>query len=421
MARIALESLGCKLNQAETESLAWQLRDRGYVIVESAEMADVYVLNTCTVTHVADRKARHLLRLARRANPRATIGATGCYAQRAPGELESLGVVDIVLGNQEKHRLAEVLGGRSDLPGDPGRRIGDYRGRTRSLVKIQEGCSSYCSFCVVPYTRGEERSRPPEEVVEEVRHRVGAGYREVVLTGTKVGAYRWDGEAHSGLARLVAHVLRETGVERLRLSSVQPGDLTPDLLSLWADSRLCPHLHMPLQSGSQAVVERMNRGYSIADYERAVSLARQAVPGLAVTTDVIVGFPGETEAEFEESLRFCRRMGFADIHVFPYSARPGTPAAALPGQVDERVKRDRARRMLELARQSARRFRQELMGSTALVLWEGQVGHSVWSGLTPNYVRVFAESERDLTNRLLNVRLVGEHGRGLLGEVVYGG
>jgi threonylcarbamoyladenosine tRNA methylthiotransferase MtaB len=424
MSKIAIESLGCKLNQAETESLAWQLLSKGHQLTESAGEADIYVLNTCTVTHVADRKARHLLRLARCANPQALIVAVGCYAQRAPEELRQLGVVDLILDNREKSHLAEILAGRS-TPVNKERKepITGCQGRTRSMIKIQGGCNSFCSFCVVPYTRGRERSRPWQEVLHEVRQREEAGYKEVVLTGTKIGSYRWNGESHGGLPCLIEYILEKTNIERLRLSSLQPQDLTPELIALWADDRLCPHLHLPLQSGSQATLGWMGRGYSLAEYERAVYRVRQTIPDLAITTDVIVGFPGEGEKEFEESYRVCERMGFAKIHVFPYSARCGTAAATLPDQVEERVKKDRSQQMLALAGESARRFRERFLGRTMTVLWENKLDQDqgIWSGLTANYLRVFTRSEQDLTNCLLKVKLVAEHAQGLVGELAPGG
>jgi threonylcarbamoyladenosine tRNA methylthiotransferase MtaB len=424
MSKISIESLGCKLNQAETESLAWQLLGKGYQLTESAGEADIYVLNTCTVTHVADRKARHLLRLARRTNPRAFVVAVGCYAQRAPEELRQLGVVDLILDKQEEDHLAEILAGRS-APANKGREepVTGYQGRTRSLIKIQEGCNSFCSFCVVSYTRGRERSRPWQEVLHEIRGRMEAGYKEAVLTGSKIGSYRWDGESHSGLPCLIEHILEKTTIERLRLSSLQPEDLTAELIGLWADERLCPHLHLPLQSGSQATLGRMGRGYSVAEYEGVVYGVRQMIPDVAITTDVIVGFPGEGGNEFEESYRFCEKMGFAKIHVFPYSPRSGTAAATLPDQVEERVKKKRCQQMLALAVESARRFRAQFLGRTMTVLWENKLDQDqgIWRGLTANYMRVSTQSEQDLTNRLLKVKLVAEHAQGLVGELASGG
>jgi threonylcarbamoyladenosine tRNA methylthiotransferase MtaB len=302
--------------------------------------------------------------------------------------------------------------------------------RTRSLIKIQDGCDDFCSFCIVPYTRGREHSLPSDKVLEEVRARVAAGYREVTLTGTKIGAYQRDGAGNrlcvapnrqtSGLPSLIERILKETEVERLRLSSLQPHDLTPQTVKLWAEKRLCPHLHLPLQSGSDRVLQRMKRQYSTEDYQRAVSLAREAIPDLAITTDILVGFPGESESEFEKSYRFCQRIGFANLHVFPYSPRPGTAAARMPQQVEDRVKKERTQRMLALAKESAHRFREQFLGRTVPVLWERKAERGVWSGLTDNYLRVFVESETPLTNRLLPVRLVGECKQGLFGETVDG-
>jgi len=421
MDKVALETLGCKLNQAETDSLARQFLSKGYQLAESAREADIYVLNTCTVTHVADRKARHLLRLAHRTNPKALIVAIGCYAQRAPEELRQLGIVNLILGNRQKDRLVEILENRNLRNKGARSPRKEYHSRTRSLIKIQEGCHSFCSFCIVPYIRGQERSLPLERVIQQVKERVAAGYKEVTLTGTKIGAYRCKGENHGSLRRLIEGILDQTGVKRLRLSSLQPQDLAPELVRLWTDERLCPHLHLPLQSGSQAMLQPMNRQYSITDYQRAISLACEAIPDLAITTDILVGFPGEGEKEFEESYRFCQKMGLANIHVFPYSPRLGTAAARMPHQVEERVKKERSQRMLALAQQSAHHFRERFLGRTMTVLWEGKSEPGVWSGLTANYLRVFVRSEQDLNNRLLPVKLVAQHRQGFLGELTDGG
>ena len=422
MSKIALDSLGCKLNQAEVDTLARQLVGKGYQLTESVGEADIYVLNTCTVTHIADRKSRHLLRAVRRQNPGALIVAIGCYAQRAAEELEQLGIVDLILNNNEKSHLVDSVE-RIREPGNGG--IIDsrdkWRSRTRSLIKIQEGCSHFCAFCVVPYVRGRERSLPWDEVFQEVRARVAAGCKEVVLTGTNIGRYAWNGQGLRGLSALVQHILNETGVVRLRLSSLQPQDLTSDLIRLWADERLCPHLHIPLQSGSETVLRQMDRLYTLDDYERAVRSAREAVPDLAVTTDILVGFPGEGEEEFEEGYRFCERMNFANIHVFPYSARHDTPASKMPDQVEEKVKKERSQMMLTLAQQAAQRFRRQFLGRTMKVLWENRAGQTTWNGLTANYLRVFTRSSEDLSNQLLGMKLVADNGHALLGEIIKGG
>lgn len=400
---VTVETLGCKLNQAESESLARQLAERGCRVVPPSDGAAIYILNTCTVTHIADRKSRHLLRLAQRRNPGAFIIAIGCYAERAPRELAQVTGVDMVLGNEEKARLLDVLEEQGLISTSSA--LLPQMHRTRSLVKVQEGCNQFCSYCIVPLVRGRERSLPLDEAVAEVRARVERGYREVVLTGTQIGSYRNSPEL------LIQRILIETGIERLRLSSLQPREITAGLLSLWQDSskRLCRHLHLPLQSGSDAVLRRMGRRYSTEDYAQAVARIREAIPDVAITTDVMVGFPGETDEDFAESYHFCQQMAFANIHVFPYSERPCTPATLMPEKIDEPVKKERSKRMLKLARESARRFEEQFLGRTMMVLWEREVDDGVWVGLTDNYIRVVAQSKKPLKNWLIPARLGGRH------------
>jgi threonylcarbamoyladenosine tRNA methylthiotransferase MtaB len=413
--RVALDSLGCKLNQAETELLGRRLAGAGYRLVSAADVADVYILNTCTVTHIADSKSRHWLRLAHRRNPDALLVATGCYAERAPRELAGIDGVGLIVGNEQKPRLPELLeesgcagGGRATSTGG-----GDTAFRTRAFVKIQDGCNSFCAYCIVPLVRGREMSLPAEQVVGEVGDRVSDGYKEVVLTGVKVGSYDHNGVSLKGL---LGHILAGTGVVRLRLSSLQPPEISDDLIGLWHDRRLCRHFHLSLQSGSDRVLGRMGRRYSTGDYQRAVELIRSQVPEAAVTTDVIVGFPGETSAEFEESYQFCRQVGFARIHVFPYSPRKETGAARMPGPVGDKVKKQRAKRMLALAEESAHNFRRRFLGGTMDVLWEKRSADGAWSGLTDNYIRVYTRSDEDLTNRLLPVKLAKAKEDGVWGE-----
>jgi threonylcarbamoyladenosine tRNA methylthiotransferase MtaB len=413
--RVALDTLGCKLNQAEIELLARQLAEAGYRLVSPADKADIYILNTCTVTHVADRKSRHRLRLARRRNPDARLVAIGCYAERAPRELEQIEGVDLVLGNAQKWHLLQLLGEPESLSGPvAGALMGPYfsGGRTRAFLKVQDGCHSFCAYCIVPLVRSREESVPVDRVMAEVRERVAAGYKEVVLTGTEIGTYHCHGV---NLGDLLGRILAETAVVRLRLSSLQPPEISPRLVGLWRDQRLCPHFHLSLQSGSDGVLGRMKRRYDTADYQRAVSLIRQAVPEVAITTDVIVGFPGETEAEFRESFSFCQQTQFARIHVFPYSPRPGTEAAKMPAVAD-RVKKRRSQQMLALARESAQSFQRQYLGRTMDVLWEQKAG-GVWTGLTGNYIRVYTRSREDLANKLLPVKLVAIYKDGVWGEV----
>jgi threonylcarbamoyladenosine tRNA methylthiotransferase MtaB len=414
-ATIALDTLGCKLNRAETELLARHFAEAGYRLVSPTDEADIYVLNTCTVTHIADRKSRHFLRLAHRRSPNAIIVAAGCYAQRVREELAKIDGVSLVLDNNDKMNLVQLLeesGRLSRLACSPSDLAGNRRNnpRSRALIMVQDGCNSSCAYCIVPLVRGQQRSLPAARVVSEVRAGVTRGCKEVVLTGTEVGSYRHNG---LNLKGLIERLLPD--VRRLRLSSLQPQEVSPELIGLWHDPRLCRHLHLSLQSGSDGVLERMKRHYSTADYRRAVSLIRSVVPQAAITTDVIVGFPGETEDEFRESYSFCQRLEFARIHVFPYSPRPGTEAAQMPSQVSAKVKKQRSEEMLALAEESASSFRQRFLGSTMPVLWE-QRSNGVWSGLTDNYIRVYAKSDDDLANKLLPVKLVRLYKDGVWGE-----
>ncbi|HEX79111.1 MAG TPA: tRNA (N(6)-L-threonylcarbamoyladenosine(37)-C(2))-methylthiotransferase MtaB, partial [Dehalococcoidia bacterium] len=332
---IALDTLGCKLNQAETELLADRLVEVGLRRVSSVAEADIYIVNTCTVTHIADRKSRHLLRLTHRRNPDAVIVAIGCYTQRAANELAAIEGVRLVLGNDAKMRLPELLAEYGYLKGKDENRDGF---RNRTFIRVQDGCNRFCSYCIVPLVWGRERSFLAESIISEIGVRISAGYKEAVLTGTEIGAYRCDG---LNLAGLIGRILSETCIQRLRLSSLQPNEINRELITLWKDKRLCPHFHLSLQSGSDDVLQRMKRHYTTADYLKAVSLIRSMVPNAAITTDVIVGFPSETDEEFDESYGFCRNTGFARIHVFPYSPRPGTEAAGMSGQVRAVVKRER--------------------------------------------------------------------------------
>ncbi len=409
--RVALDTLGCKLNQAETESLARQLAAAGYELVDSVDEADIYILNTCTVTHVADRKSRNLLRQARRRNGRVRLIVVGCYAERSPQELARIDGVDLVIGNGQKAQVPDRLEELGCPSLSAGQSLYQY-GRNRSFVKVHDGCRSFCSYCIVPLVRSRVESVPVEQVVAEIQNRVADGVKEAVLTGTEIGAYHRGGVDLIGLLK---RVLAETGITRLRLSSLQPQEISEELLRLWKDSRLCPHFHLSLQSGSDSVLGRMKRRYTSADYRRAVALIRERAPDSAITTDVIAGFPGETEAEFQESYDFCRQMSFARIHVFPYSRRPGTEAAGMPEQVSEGVKKERVQKMLVLAEESAHSFQERFLGRAMPVLWEQKSG-GVWSGYTGNYIRVYTRSGEDLTNQLIPVKLESIYKDGVWGR-----
>jgi threonylcarbamoyladenosine tRNA methylthiotransferase MtaB len=440
--KVAFYTLGCKLNQAETESLIEQFHQAGYQPVSPNDVADIYIANTCTVTHIADRKSRHWLRLVKRRNPRALTVATGCYAQRIPQELTP--IADLVLGNEEKEHLREIIRGFS-FESSPSYHYGSlascYSGETkrlnklaqnksrqvistpngvfrvRSLVKIQDGCNSHCAYCIVPKVRTHQFCLPASEIISTIQKKVAMRYREVILTGTKIGCYKDDS---TDLAILIRHILSNTEIERLRLSSLQPQELSPALLALWQDRRLCPHFHLALQSGSDTTLKRMRRHYSLNDYRKATELIRQTIPRVAITTDVIVGFPGESDEEFEQTYDFCHQVGFANIHVFPFSPRPGTEAAGMPDQVSDKVKKERTQRMLKLSQSCRHSFQEQFLGQPIDVLWEKETttGSSIYSGLTDNYVRVFTQSEKSLTNKIAKVKLTVVHSQGMWGELV---
>ncbi len=409
--KVVIHTHGCKLNQADSSVLARQFRQSGYRVVEDVAEADIYVLNSCTVTATADAKARQALRAARRANPAAVVVAAGCYPQRAAGELAAMPAVSLVVGNEDKSRLASLaIAAHRDQQGPPQWEenyasfsvategvTGNLPGRSRGMVKIQEGCNQVCAYCIVPRVRGRERSIPPAEIVRQVNQSISEGCQEVTLTGTQLGTYGFDLPGAS-LRALIETVLTETDLARLRVSSLQPQEIDRELIALWLnDRRLCPHFHLPLQSGSDRILKAMRRRYSTTRFAETVAAIRQVIPEAGITADLIVGFPGETDADFEESLAFVAAMRFSDLHLFPYSIRPGTSAAYLESQVTEPVKKERMRRALQLTGQSFADFRSSQLGTVRPVLWEGENGGSDNNrllGLTDNYIRVAAELDQ---------------------------
>jgi threonylcarbamoyladenosine tRNA methylthiotransferase MtaB len=416
-ATIFFNTLGCKLNQAETEKWRHQFAEAGYSISDSGA-ADICVLNSCTVTHIADRKARHLIRLLRKNNPGALVVATGCYAEGAVEAVKKAGA-GLVIGNADKEQLLELINQfvttKSGIAGRQRPQI--VNNRIRSFIKIQDGCQHFCTYCVVPLVRNREYSIPAAEIIDEINNRVVQGYQEVVLTGTEIGRYEND---DIDLSQLVLMILAETKIPRLHLSSLQPQEINVELLRLWAEPRMLHHFHLALQSGSEAVLKRMGREYNPHDFRKAVALIRQYVPDAAITTDIMVGFPGESQEEFEESYRFCQDIGFAAIHVFSYSPRPGTRAASMEGQVGDKIKKGRSLKMLALAKQFSRNFQQQFTGKITSVLFENEVkaGSQIYSGFSHNYIRVFVSSPQSLANHILNVKLTKQYQQGLWGELV---
>ncbi|GAB4336773.1 MAG: tRNA (N(6)-L-threonylcarbamoyladenosine(37)-C(2))-methylthiotransferase MtaB [Dehalococcoidia bacterium] len=427
----AILTLGCKLNLADSEAIARGLRAAGYDVVDRMCEADAFVVNTCSVTHVADQKSRRLIRSVRRLSPGAAVAVAGCFPQTA-GESAVLDLgADLVVGTQddEHGRLVAFLTGRRPTgapatvpaPISPSAPL-----RTRAFVKAQEGCNDVCAFCIVPRTRGREVSRPAGRVVADVEAAVEAGAREVVITGTQLGAWGRDVDPPLRPHHLIAAVLERTEVPRLRFSSLQPQDITPELLALWTDPRLMPHFHLALQSGSDAVLERMRRRYSRRDYLEAAERIRAAVPEAAITTDVIAGFPGETDADFEATLDLCREVGFARIHAFPYSQRQRTSAAAMPGQVPVPVRKARVQALIALGDELGVAFRRRFAGSVRPILWEGcrEVdGRLLHHGYTDNYIPAYLDAPRGhgLDNRITPARIGGLYHDGVTATLPGGG
>ncbi len=426
--KVYLHSIGCRLNQSEIETMARQLLAAGHEIVTDTAVADKIILNTCAVTAEAARDARTLTRRFHRQNDSAEILLTGCYATIAPDELGRVAGAGRIVANKDKAQIVPLLDpqARIDLPifeQEPVLRefLTGAGGNTRAFVKVQDGCNNKCTFCVTTIARGAGQSRRLGDVVAEIQALAAVGYREAVLSGVHLGSYGHDFGNKTGLYELVQAILAHTDIPRLRLSSLEPWDIAPGFFALWANPRLLPHLHMPLQSGSDRILRRMARRTSQAAFRQLAADARTAIPDLNLSTDLIVGFPGETDADFDESLAYTAEIGFSRLHVFSYSQRPGTAAATMPEQVAGPVKKERARRMIELGQAMSLAFHQRFEGDTRAVLWETAVGADDrglrWVGYTDNYVRVHAHGPADLFNRVTPTRLTTAQPEGLMGVI----
>ena len=427
MVHVRLESIGCRLNIGEIEAIARGLAKAGHRVVGPGTPADLCILNTCTVTAIASRKSRQLIRQLKKANPTAAVIVTGCDAELAPSEMVEIGV-DLVVGNAEKERLLELAEARGLLdtastdPDDlklfePGKST-----RTRAFLKVQDGCDNRCTFCVITIARGAGRSVPADAIIKELSELQQLGYREVILSGVHLGSYGHDFGDQRGLQRLVERALTETAIERLRLSSLEPWDLDPDFFEVFRNPRLLPHLHLPLQSGCDETLKRMARRTSRREFSQLVRDARRAVPRLAISSDVIVGFPGETDEEFEESITLVEGLAFSRLHIFRYSRREGTPAETMAAQIPGPVAQERSQRMHVLAADLEHRFNSKLVGHTVDVLWETAEDHGdtlCWSGLTPNYVRVTTttHSDEDLLNVITPTEITEVVPGGVVGRI----
>lgn len=418
MKKAALHNLGCKVNAYETEAMQELLEKNGYEIVPFKEGADVYVVNTCTVTNIADRKSRQMLHKARKMNPDAIVVATGCYVQTENQEVDDC--IDIVIGNNKKKDIVEILkqyeeerGRTTDLI-DIGHtkeyenlhlsRTGEH---TRAYIKVQDGCNQFCSYCIIPYARGRVRSRAKEDVIEEVKTLAANGYKEVVLTGIHLSSYGVDIE--DSLLSLILAVHEVDGIHRIRLGSLEPGIITEEFVrTISALPKVCPHFHLSLQSGCNATLRRMNRRYTAEEYAAKCQLLRKYFAHPALTTDVITGFPGETPEEFEESRAFVDSIDFYETHIFKYSRREGTKAAVMPNQVPEQIKAERSKVLIALSEEKQSRFEEELIETTQEVLMEEAIEREdgIWQiGHTKEYVKIGYKTEKNLANQLINVEI----------------
>ncbi len=411
--KVHLRMLGCRLNQAEIDHMARQLTAQGHEVVSSPEEADQFIVNTCAVTQDATRSSRHLIRDLHKLNPNAQTTVTGCYAQISPDEISVLPNVVRVVDNMGKDTLVAQLTGISTEAFDHepiAREAHAVGGRTRAFIKVQDGCDNQCTFCVTTIARGDGRSRDMAEVVTEIRHlHEVMGYQEAVLTGVHLGSYGHDRGEQYGLSALVRAIFADTDIPRLRLSSLEPWDLSPDFFDLWQNPRLCRHLHLPLQSGSDATLKRMRRHTNQVNFRELVTHARAQIPDVCLTTDVIVGFPHETDDEFAVSKAFIEEMDFAGMHIFRYSKRPGTPAAKMRYHVDEPTKKARSAQLHALAESGQKRYASRFIGGQQVVLWENVMGSTpdgfINVGYTDTYLRVKAIHPRPLTNHLIPAQL----------------
>lgn len=435
MAKIAFYTLGCKVNQADTASMENLFLRSGHQLVSFDGEADVYIINTCVVTNTGQRKSRQTIHRAIRKNPNALIVVTGCYPQTAAEEVKAIAGVDMIIGNQDRaqivqlveerlaHRQTDTLDAVHKLTASTAfeeMAAGDITDKTRAFLKIQEGCNQFCTYCIIPYARGPLRSRSLESIRTETHRLISAGFKEIVLIGIHLGCYGKENPDGPTLYDAVKTVLDVPGVQRLRLGSLESVEVEPRLLTLMQeDARFCRHLHLPLQSGCDKVLQAMHRPYTTAKFKTLLADIKNRVPDIAITTDVIAGFPGETEADFETTCKFAESCGFSKMHIFPFSARKGTPAEKFAGAVTEAVKKERADILGKIDETMHKAFLQAMVGQTAEVLFEQPAGEDYFEGLTGNYQRVFVKSGgRNLGGEILPVKITAFDGEKLLGEII---
>lgn len=432
MKRVGFHTLGCKVNQYETEAMEKLFEIDGYKIVKDDDIADVYVINTCTVTNMSDRKSRQFIRRAKKINPESVIAVVGCYSQVSPDKVSEIEGVDVVIGTTERNKIVDLCkkAKREKKKINIVRDIRQYyefedisienvKSKTRAYIKIQDGCNQYCSYCIIPYARGPIRSRIVEDILNETRRLSDIGFKEIILTGIHVASYGKD-LIDMNLGILIDNISKIDGIERIRLSSVEQSLITKDFLEkLLKSGKVCDHFHLSLQSGSNTVLNRMNRKYTREEFKEKVELIREYMPNAGITTDIIVGFPGETEKEFEETVEFVKDIHFSKIHVFKYSKREGTPAARMKDQIDGNIKNERSKILIELGEKLTKSFNKKFIGKSLEVLYEENIEEDIYEGYTSNYIRVKTKSKKNLINKdidtnisnIQDIYLIGKIGR----------
>ena len=419
MKKVAFYTLGCKVNQYETEAMLELFEKEGYEKAETEDYADVYVINTCTVTHMSYRKSRQYIRRMKKKTPDAIIAVVGCYSQVSPEEILSIDEVNLVMGTNDRKKIVEEVkkidASRKVSTVDDIMKVKAFEeieinktnGKTRAFMKIQDGCDRYCSYCIIPYARGRVRSRDLESIVKEVENLASNGYKEVVLTGIHVASYGKDiKDSDIKLLDVIKQITDIEGIERIRLSSVEPILFTDEFVEAVSTmDKVCPHYHLSLQSGCDETLKRMKRRYTTEEYKAIVDRLRAAIPNVSITTDVIVGFPGETNEEFDKTYEFLKDIELTHMHVFKYSPRKGTPAATMENQVDPSTKHDRSEKLLQLNEENFNKFGQKMLDKEFNVLFEQKVGDNKYEGLTENYVKVIVESDNDISEQILKVKI----------------
>lgn len=432
MKKVAFHTLGCKVNQYETEAMEELFTKNSYDIVKSDEVADIYVINTCTVTNLSDRKSRQFIRRAKKINKNSTIAVVGCYSQVSPDEVSAIEGVDVVIGTTDRDRIVELCekAREKDEKINIVRNIktqkefetiniNDIKSKTRAYIKIQDGCNQFCSYCIIPYARGPIRSRKLGDIINEIEKLSKVGFKEVVLTGIHVSSYGKD-KGGVPLTSLLEQVSKVSGIERIRLSSIEPTLITSEFMEIiMGMEKVCDHFHLSLQSGSDTVLERMNRKYTAEEYKNIVKCIREHMPNAGITTDIIVGFPGETEEEFKETYDFIKEIGFSRIHVFKYSPREGTPAAKDKNQVDGNIKNNRSEKLINLGDELMGKFHSKFIGATLNVLFEEESKNEIGfiDGYTTNYIRVKSKMNSNLTGEIADVKIESMEHDILIGKI----